>query len=110
MTGSAFKRWNSKNSFLEVEVIVKSNQRIGDILLEKGYSIPSELFPDALKFIEHYDRWLEEFNKIRVQGVDDTKCFVFTRPEGYPFPKESEDNFKKYFKKYWEELYTPKQL
>jgi hypothetical protein len=45
-----------------------------------------------------------------VQGVDDTKRFVFTRPEGYPFPKESEDNFKEYFKKYWEELYTPKQL
>jgi hypothetical protein len=55
MTGSAFKRLNL-NSFLEVEVIAKSNQRIREILLEKGYLIPSELFLDALKFIEHYDR------------------------------------------------------
>ena len=107
-TSLAFKRWDPKNSFLEAEVIAKSNQKIRDILLDKGYLIPSELLPDALKFVEHYDRWLEEFNKIRVESIDETKPFVFTGPEGYPFPKESEENFKKCFKEYWEELYKPK--
>ena len=54
-TEIAFKRWSANALSLEAEIIAKSNQKIHEILLEKGHLIPPELLSDASKLIEHYD-------------------------------------------------------
>jgi len=56
--------------------------------------------------IEHYDVWLEIFEKNRggkEPGLDTP--FTWAGPAGYPFPRKSADNFVAKYKQYWQELY-----
>ena len=105
-THRAFDRWYSKNLFLEAKVIGEGNRIIRDLLLNKGHLIPPELLEDAGKLIEHYDVWLEKFEKQRLSENPDIETeFVFVGPDGYPFPSESEKRFIKKYKEYWDDLY-----
>ena len=105
-TKRAFTRWKEKNLYLEGKVIKKGNVVIRDLLLNNGHLIPVELLEDAGKLIEHYDVWLEQFAEHRDSQVSDpTVTFVFAGPEGYPFPRSSEQNFRNKFVEYWNELY-----
>lgn len=106
-TKLAFDRWTSKNLYLEAKVIKEGNQAIRDLLLTKGHLIPPELLEDAGKLIEHYDVWLEKFEKQRLADKPDLESpFTFVGPEGYPFPRQSADRFQEKFQEYWEELYS----
>ena len=106
-TKRAFSRWRTKNLFLETKVIREGNLTIRDLLLTKGYLIPPELLDDAGKLVEHYDRWLEEFEKQRSSEQPDLdSTFVFVGPEGFPFPWQSEARFKTKFEEMWAELYS----
>lgn len=102
----AFERWQSKNLFLEAKVIKSSNETIRDLLINKGHLIPPELLEDAGKLIEHYDVWIEKFEKQRLSDNPDLETeFIFVGPDGFPFPKESEKKFRDIFKNYWDLLY-----
>src|SRR5207247_1532393 len=90
-TKHAFDRWQGQNLFLEAKVLKDGNLTIRDLLLSKAYLIPPELREDAGKLILHYDRWLEEFEKLRNSQEPDLGAkFVFVGPQGYPFPTASE--------------------
>jgi len=105
-TARAFKRWNEQNLFLEAKVIKVGNETIRELLLNKGHLIPPELLEDAGALIEHYDVWIERYEKERLSENPDLETkFVFAGPEGFPFPTESEKNFRKKFKEFWQDLY-----
>ena len=105
-TRRAFDRWSKKNLYLEVKVIKAGNETIQNLLLKKAHLIPPELFDDAGKLIEHYDVWLELFEKQRGGKEPDLESpFTFAGPEGYPFPKKAEMRFKAKYRQYWTELY-----
>jgi len=105
-TKRAFDRWSKKNLFLEAKVVKVGNEKIRDLLLEKGHLIPPELLEDAGKLVEHYDVWLEKFEKQRQsESPDLDTSFVFVGPDGYPFPGKSEAKFKDKFSEYWSDLY-----
>jgi hypothetical protein len=105
-TNRAFGRWREKNLFLEIKVIREANLIVRDLLLGKPHLIPPELFGNAAKLIEHYDRWLEEYERIRqAENPDLNASFVFVGPAGYPFPQESEVRFREVYDLYWKELY-----
>jgi hypothetical protein len=105
-TQRAFKRWSGKNLYLEAKIIKEGNTIIRDLLLSRPHLIPPPLLEDAAKLIEHYDRWLEEFEATRSVGEPMlNQAFVFVGPQGYPFPKESEQAFKEVFRTFWKELY-----
>jgi hypothetical protein len=110
-TNRAFNRLKEQNLFLEAKVIKEGNTAIRDLLLTKSYLIPPELWEDAGNLIEHYDRWLEEFYKVRSEEKPDLETkFVFVGPKGFPFPKKSEEAFKKKFRIMWSELYENDEL
>jgi hypothetical protein len=105
-TKRAFKRWNDKNLYLEAKVIKVGNETIRNLLLTKSHLIPPELLEDANDLIEHYDVWLELFEKQRESSKPELESpFVFAGPEGYPFPVEAEAWFKDKYLHYWQELY-----
>jgi|SRR5215207_1610130 len=109
-TKRAFDRWQSKNLYLEQKVIREGNLTIRDLLLSKGYLIPPELLDDAGKLVEHYDRWLEEFEEKRSgEQPDLNSTFVFVGPQGFGFPHEPQARFKARFKEIWAELYSEDQ-
>ena len=106
-TKRAFDRWNSKNLFLEATVVRRGNETIRDLLLENGHLIPPDLLNDAGKLVEHYDVWLEKFEKQRsAENPDLETPFVFVGPDGYPFPRDSERSFREKFHDYWGDLYS----
>jgi hypothetical protein len=105
-TERAFARWRAQNVFLESKVIKEGNQIIRDLLLAKAHLIPPDLLQDAGLLVEHYDRWLEEFAKVRGDTDPDLKqAFVFVGPQGYPFPRPSAKKFERRFREIWAELY-----
>lgn len=81
-TEQAFRRWRGNNEFIEAKVIRHSNETMRDLLLGNGHLIPGELAVHALKLIEHFDAWLEEFDHQR--SIDDPNLrspFVFVGPK-----------------------------
>jgi len=107
-TQRAFQRWTTGNLYLEAKVIREGNQCIRDLLLTNGHYTPADLLEDAGLLIEHYDRWLEEFERIRGgRELDLKESFVFVGigPNPIPFPRRSADRFQTRFRELWMELY-----
>jgi hypothetical protein len=106
-TKRAFKRYDANNTFLEAKVIREGNVTIRDLLLKNTHLVPPDLLEDAARLVEHYDRWLEEYEKLRsAESPDLESPFVFVGPKGFLFPRDAEERFKATFKKYWHELYA----
>jgi hypothetical protein len=109
-TRRAFERWTAKNLFLEAKAIREGNIADRDLLLKNGL-IPGELLPDAGRLIEHYDRWLEEYEKgPAAQNPDLDAPFIFVGPQGHPFPRDAEERLKVKFTRLWAELYNKADL
>jgi hypothetical protein len=109
-TRRAFDRWGELNLFLEAKVIFVGNITIRDLLLTRAHLIPPDLREDAGKLIEHYDRWLEEFEKLRgTKDPDLATPFTFAGPAGFPFPSDAEEKFKVAFSKFWKGLYEDEE-
>ena len=105
-TKQAFERWRGKNLYLEAEIIRKGNLAVRDLLIEKAGLVPADLIADANRLVIHYDRWLEEYDRIRGGAEPDlNEPFVFVGPMGYPFPTESERRFKARFEEVRQEVY-----
>ncbi len=107
-TNRAFKRWNAENLYLEANVVREGNLVLRDLLLAKGHLIPPELMPHASALVEHYDAWLEEFDRVRKNATPPEGAatrFVFVGPKGYGFPHEAEAQFRAEFRKLQQELY-----
>jgi len=109
-TKLAFLRWDNLNLYLEMTIIAKGNETARDLLLTKGHLIPPELMDCASRLIEHYDVWLEKFERERKSQKPDLETkFIFTGPDGYPFPSECEARFNKKYQELWQEVYGPSQ-
>lgn len=105
-TRRAFHRYTARNTFLEAKVLRDGNLAVRDLLLKTPHLIPPHLLEDASRFVEHYDRWLEEYERVRsAQNPDLDSPFVFVGRKGFPFPRNEEARFHETYKTYWEELY-----
>lgn len=93
-TNSAFKRYQSSTGggYLETEVIKRANESARELLLSKGFMLDGKLLDHAIQLIEHYDAWLEQWDKMRAEG--DTAGRVWAGPQGYPFPVAAESAFR----------------
>ncbi len=92
-TKDAFKQWSGFNEALENE-IMRGNKFIRDLLITKWYWIPDDLKKDSQALVEHYDAWLEEYERVRPNGLRDKSVpFVFVGPKGFPFPVDAEKRF-----------------
>ena len=102
----AFKRWETRNDFLEGNVVKDANTQIRDLLLAKGNLLPAHLVEHAGDLIEHYDRWLEEY-ALKREGpeADVDTSPVYVGPKGYPFPDDADIAFKETFHRMRRELY-----
>lgn len=106
-TRRAFDCYTAKNIFLEAKVLRDGNLTIRDLLLTTPHLIPPALLDDASRLVEHYDRWLEEYERVRsAENPDLDSPFVFVGPKGFPFPSDAETRFHQAFKEYWNELYS----
>jgi hypothetical protein len=105
-TGRAYKSYLSRRTFLEAKVLHQGNLAIRDLLLKTPHLIPPALLEDAARLVEHYDRWLEEYERLRsAENPDLETPFVFVGPEGFRFPSDAEARFHEVYKNYWNELY-----
>jgi hypothetical protein len=88
------------------EILYRSNLAIRDLLLANGHVIPEELRAVSGRLVEHYDRWLEEYDRIRGdRRIRLNEPFVFVGPKGYPFPSEADALFNRAYSKLREDLY-----
>ena len=104
-TRRAFDRWKPGSLFLEAEVVRTANLQIRDLLLAKGHLIPPDLLEDAGRLIEHYDQWLEAYDRQRVGPDANKEGYVFVGPDGFPFPRDAEARFRDRCRALLRELY-----
>ena len=106
-TRRAFVRYKANARFIEHEIMYKANLAVRDLLLANGHLIPAELRDVSGRLIEHYDSWLEEYDRVRgTQARAPNEPFVFAGPQGYEFPKDADRLFKAAFDRLWAELYA----
>jgi hypothetical protein len=106
-TKRAFSRYKSTNLYLEAKVLKDGNEKVRNLLLGNSHLIPPELIEDTNKLIEHYDVWMEEFNKHRdFENPNLDQKFIFAGPVGFPFPYNVDVRFIIKYKELWNELYT----
>jgi len=80
----AFNRYKAKNIYLETKVIAEGNTSIKNLLLSHGHLIPAELLEDAGRLVEHFEVWLEEFERVRDEKKPELETqFVFAGPQGF---------------------------
>jgi hypothetical protein len=105
-TGLAFKRWREKNVLLETLIIAESNRRVRDILLDNFHLLTPDLRKPASELIEHYDLWLEAYERERKSQKPEEaqSAFTFVGPAGYPFPHDAETAFAEALDRTYERL------
>jgi len=105
-TRRAAERWKQRPLYVEVKLIKAGNEAIRALLLQKAHLIPPELLDDAGRLLEHYDIWLEHFERQRGGREPDLASeFTYAGPEGFPFPRDAEARFRAAYRQYWNELY-----
>lgn len=92
-TKDAFDRWRERNLPLESQTIRDGNLKARDLLEKHSQLVPPELQEARRKLVQHYDRWLEEYQKLR-EETKSKEPFVFVGPKGYPFPTDAEARFR----------------
>jgi hypothetical protein len=94
-TKSAFDRWDGQNLPLEHDIVRDGNIKARNLLEQHAGLIPPELQYDRQRLVEHYDRWLEEYSRLREgPGRLPGETFVFVGPAGFPFPTEAAARFR----------------
>ncbi len=84
----------------------EGNKTVRDLLLKKGHLIPPDLMKCASLLVQHYDVWLEEFERKRLAEKPDLESpFIYAGPKGYGFPKECGTKFINKFNEMWDEAY-----
>lgn len=105
-TRRAFLRYGANSRFLESEILYKGNLAVRDMLLGNGHLIPEDLREVSGRLIEHYDRWLEEYERVRGdRKLAPDEPFVFAGPKGYPFPQGADKFFAQAYDRLVSELY-----
>jgi hypothetical protein len=91
---------------LEAKIVREGNVTVRDLLLTKGHLLPPDLMDDAARLVEHYDRWLEEFDAKRTtESPGNMDDFVFAGPQGFPFPRDAEQKIVESFRALQRDLY-----
>jgi hypothetical protein len=101
-SSAGFERWKERNSYIETQIIRAANIAIRDLLLSKPHLVPPSLREDAQSLVQHYDVWLEEFERVRTINPETSPSHVFV----YSFPKEADEHFREAFIQYWTDLYA----
>ena len=84
LLGPMVNRYKAKNIYLETKVIAEGNTSIKNLLLSHGHLIPAELLDDAGRLVEHFEVWLEEFERVRDEKKPELETqFVFAGPQGF---------------------------
>jgi hypothetical protein len=98
----AFDQWASRGLYLDVQTIRDSNVAARDLLISKASLIPPELQTDALRLVEHYDAWLQAFERARPLGREPGPNEPFAMPAapGYPFPRDAERRVNEVYAEY----------
>ena len=60
----ASRRYTTDNAEPEATILREGNVRIRNLLREKADLVPADLKSDAGRLIEHYDEWLEEYERL----------------------------------------------
>jgi hypothetical protein len=88
----AYLRYDGNNEFLEGEIMAKCATNIREIISERGYLLDAAGLQHAVDLVEHFDVWLEEFDRQRGTGGKGDP-YVFAGARGHPFPRAAEEAF-----------------
>lgn len=80
-------------TYMFARILKIYNEKIRELLLEKGWLLSDSLQKDALLLISHYDIWLQKWNNLekRLNPAPEDEFFF---PNEFIFPKEAAKNLE----------------
>jgi hypothetical protein len=92
---SAYKEYlEGGKTYMFARILKIYNEKIRELLLEKGYLLSDSLQKDALLLISHYDIWLQKWNDLE-KRLNPAPADEFVFPNEFIFPKEAAKNLEK---------------
>lgn len=94
---TAYKEYlQGGKTFMFAKILRLYNEKIRELLLEKGYLLRENLQKDALALIAHYDIWMQKWDELKT-NLDPSPNDEFIFPNNFTFPKEAATNLEQEF-------------
>jgi ribonucleotide monophosphatase NagD (HAD superfamily) len=75
-------------TFRHARILKVYNEKIRELLIEKGYLLSDDLQEDALALVTHYDAWLAKWNDLKEKlNPSPDEEFIFANE--FTFPKKA---------------------
>ncbi len=91
---AAYKEYlQGGKTFMYAKTLRLYNEKIRQLIMEKGYLLPEALQNDGLALVSHYDIWMQKWDELKMRlnpSPDDE--FVFAN--SFTFPKEAARNLE----------------
>jgi hypothetical protein len=96
---TAYKEYlQGGKTFMFAKILRLYNEKIRELLLEKGYLLQEGLQKDALALIAHYDIWMQKWDALKT-SLDPSPNDEFIFPNNATFPKEAATNLEQEYKR-----------
>ncbi|MBL7739455.1 MAG: hypothetical protein JNK14_09555 [Chitinophagaceae bacterium] len=86
---TAYKEYlGNGKTFRYARILRVYNEKIRQLVMEKGYLLPHHLQQDGLDLVSHYDVWMQKWDELKEQ-INPSPDDEFVFPNSVTFPKEA---------------------
>ena len=103
-SATAYKEYlEGGKTFMFAKILRLYNEKIRELLLEKGYLLSDNLQTDALALISHYDIWMQKWDELK-KNLNPYPDDEFSFPNNFTFPKDAAANLEQEYKRLKKEI------
>jgi hypothetical protein len=103
-SATAYKEYlQGGKTFMFAMILRQYNEKIRELILEKGYILPGNLQEDALALVSHYDIWMQKWDELK-KNLDPSPGDEFAFPNTATFPKEAARNIEAFYERLKEQI------
>ncbi|HEY6504496.1 MAG TPA: hypothetical protein VIZ28_11025 [Chitinophagaceae bacterium] len=94
ISGNAYREYlQGGKTFMFAKILRQYNEKIRELIIEKGWLLPESLQKDALALVLHYDAWMQKWDELKAK-LDPSPDDEFVFPNSVTFPKEAARNIE----------------
>ena len=93
-SAAAYKEYlHGGKTFMFAMILRQYNEKIRELILEKGWLLPAGLQEDGLALVSHYDIWMQKWDELK-KSLNPSPDDQFVFPNNATFPKDAARNIE----------------
>jgi len=85
-------------TFMHARILRQYNEKIRELILEKGHILSEHLQENALELVAHYDIWMQKWDELKA-SLRPSPGDEFVFPNNSTFPKEAATKLEQEYKR-----------